>query len=85
MASALSMGEAGVFHPIGEDKSRNREDLFVGECSVMRSLARTVLSYGGELCQGSVKGFVGEHNHVKGVEVTSVTGESHGINPSYCD
>ena len=81
LASALSMGESGVFHPIGDDLSRNKEDMFVGDCSVMRSLARTVISYGGEICQGNVKGFVGEHNHIKGVEVAKCgANESYGRN-----
>lgn len=78
LASALSSGEFGVFHPVGEERRREREDLFVGECSIMRSLSRTVLSYGGDLCRGSVKGFVGEDNHVKGIEIVGETGETNG-------
>ena len=72
LATSLASNETGLFFPSSLPLSSADEALesLLGECSVLTSLAATVLNCGGEIVQGEIKSLLGEGNVVTGVEVT---------------
>jgi phytoene dehydrogenase-like protein len=72
LAAAFAGNESGLFHPVSLSSASSRDDLeaVVGNCAITKALASTVLTHGGDVCFAAVKGFVGEDNSVKGVELS---------------